>query len=258
LVLSYTRKIRRPNYQQLNPFVFYHDQYTYSAGNPGLQPYFDNYAELRYAYKQYFGVSSGFGYGANVVQGLTQAYGEVLISRPQNYILNRFFSLVPFVALQPVRWWNLHFNAVLIYILNNGSAQNVTVDQRVNVHEFETSNEFHISDSWSAELDGFFPGKQTFGQTQSDRAPVNISGGVRKSVLGDRGTLSVTFNDIFHSFYKMTTQTIDIAQVTAYSTRETDTRRIGIGFSYRFGKASNARKVRHDSGGAEDEQARSK
>ena len=276
LVLSYTRKIRRPGYQQLNPFLFYQDQYSYSAGNPGLQPYCDNYFELKYAYKQYFGVTAGFWYNANGVQGLTQAYGEVFVSRPRNYILSRCFSLIPYVALRPARWWDLHFNAVLIYILNNGTAGggtgaagsvtgaaggaagSVTVDQRTNVHEFETSNEFRISESWSAELDGFFPGKQTFGQTQSNRAPVNISGGVRKSILGDRGILSLNFNDIFHSFYKMATQTIDIAQVTAYSTKETDTRRIGIGFSYRFGKAANARKVRHDSGGAEDEQARSK
>ena len=255
-VLSYTKRIRRPGYQQLNPFLFYQDQYTYNAGNTGLQSYTAHYIELKYAYKQYFGVKAGYWYGANEAQPLIQAYGEVLITRPQNYILNRAWSLVPFVDLRPAKWWNLHFNAVLIYLLNNGSAPGVTIDQRTNVHEFETSNELKLADSWSAELDGFFPGKQTFAQTQSEKAPVNISGGIRKSILHGQGTLNLTFNDLFHTFYRGASRTIDIAQVTAYSTRETDTRRTGIAFSYHFGKAANARKVHHDNGGAEDEQSR--
>ena len=44
---SYSRRIDRPNYGQLNPFVFYLDPYTYEEGNPNLQPQFtDNIAYL--------------------------------------------------------------------------------------------------------------------------------------------------------------------------------------------------------------------
>jgi hypothetical protein len=258
LVMSYTQRIRRPGYQQLNPFVFYLDQYTYSAGNPSLQPYRTHFIELKYAYKQHFGVSAGFGYGANEAQNLTQVYGEVLITRPQNYILSRSWSVVPFVVLRPARWWDLHFNAVLIFLRNTGTAPGVTVDQRTNVHEFETSNAFRLSDSWSAELDGFFPGKQAFGQTQSERAVVNISGGIRKNILHGQGTINLTFNDLFHTFYRTEVATIDIAGVSARSTGERDTRRIGMAFSYHFGKTANARKSHHDNGGAEDEQFRTK
>ena len=36
--LNYGRRIDRPAYQDLNPFLFFLDQYTYQAGNPYLQP----------------------------------------------------------------------------------------------------------------------------------------------------------------------------------------------------------------------------
>jgi hypothetical protein len=130
----------------------------------------------------------------------------------------------------------------------------VTINQKTNVHEIETSNELKLSNSWSAELDGFFPGKQTFAQTKGDKAGYNISGGIRKSLFRGLGTVSFTINDLFHTLTSAY-QTIGISKVAAFSGRETDTRRIGIAFTYRFGKAANARK-RNTTGGAEDEKGR--
>lgn len=254
LVLSYNQRIRRPGYQQLNPFLFYRDQYTYTTGNPNLEPYYNEYYELRYSYRQYIGITTGYSVGNNESQQLTQAIGDVLTTRPYNFINNRTYSFVPYFSFEPTHWWTCRVNAVLLYILNNGGAGNVTIHQRTNLHEIETSNELQLSKDWSAEIDGFFPGKQAFGQSQGDKAGYNISGGIRKTVLHGQGTFSVNVNDIFHTL-NFGTQTIGINQVSAFSTRETDTRRIGIEFTYRFGKAANARK-RNTTGSAEDEKGR--
>src|SRR5678816_2955791 len=39
-VLNYGRRIQRPNYQDLNPFILFLDKYTFEQGNPNLQPQF--------------------------------------------------------------------------------------------------------------------------------------------------------------------------------------------------------------------------
>jgi len=254
LVLSYNERIRRPGYQQLNPFLFYHDQYTYTSGNPNLVPYFNQYFELKYSYKQYIGITAGYNTGNNESQSLTQASGDVLITRPYNFINNRTYALIPYFSFDPARWWTSRINAVLLYILNNGSADGVVINQKTNVHEIEISNELQLGHDWSAEVDGFFPGKQTFGQSQGDKAGYNISGGLRKSILNGQGSISMNVNDIFNSL-NFGSQTIGINQLSAFSTRQTDTRRIGAAFTYRFGKAVNARK-RNTSGSAEDEKGR--
>jgi hypothetical protein len=254
LVLSYNQRIRRPGYQQLNPFLFYHDQYSYSSGNPNLVPYYNEYYEVRYSCRQFIGVTAGYGVGNNESQPLTLATGDVLITRPYNFINNRTYSLVPYISVEPTRWWTFRLNAVLLYMLNNGSANDVTIHQKATEHEIETTNELQLGKDWSAEIDGFFPGKQTFGQSQGDKAGYNISGGIRKTVLNGQGTLSVNVNDIFHTL-NFGTRTIGISQVSAFSTRETDSRRVGIAFTYHFGKAANARK-RNTTGSAEDEKGR--
>jgi len=254
LVLSYNERIRRPGYQQLNPFLFYHDQYSYSAGNPDIVPYFNHYYELKYSYKQYISITTGYWVGNNESQSLTQASGDVFITRPANFINNRTYSLIPYFSFEPTPWWTFRINAVLLFLLNNGSAGDVVIHQKANQHEIETSDELQLSKDWSAEVDGFFPGKQAFGQSQGDKAGYNISAGIRKTILSGQGTLSVNVNDLFNKF-NFGGQTIGISQVSAFSTRASDTRRIGVAFTYRFGKAANARK-RNTNGSAEDEKGR--
>jgi hypothetical protein len=254
LVLSYNKRMRRPGYQQLNPFLFYRDPYTYSSGNPDLLPYFNHYIELKYTYKQYISVTAGYWIGNNQTTPVTIVSGDVFTTRSYNFLNNRTYSFIPYFSFDPTPWWTFHINAVLLYIINKGSAGGVTIDQLANVHEIETSNELRLSKTWSAELDGFFPGKQAFGQTQSD-AVYNISGGIQKTIWQGNGTIHLTMNDILHTLVNHS-QTIGVSQVSAFSTRRTDSRKVGVSFTYRFGKAANERKRNHNTGGAEDEKGR--
>jgi hypothetical protein len=57
LNFSYSRRIDRPNYQDLNPFRFYLDRFTYQQGNPYLQPQYTNSFQLTHVYKAPFSTS---------------------------------------------------------------------------------------------------------------------------------------------------------------------------------------------------------
>ena len=48
--LNFSRKIKRPNFFQLMPFVMFADRYNYRIGNPALTPEFVNMAEINYNY----------------------------------------------------------------------------------------------------------------------------------------------------------------------------------------------------------------
>lgn len=48
---SYGKRIRRPNYQSLNPFRVYVSSNTFSEGNPFLQPSFTDVFEFKHTYK---------------------------------------------------------------------------------------------------------------------------------------------------------------------------------------------------------------
>ncbi len=57
---SYTRRIKRPSYYMLNPFVTYIDAYTYQLGNTELTPEFNNDVELHFSWTQYLNVTFNF------------------------------------------------------------------------------------------------------------------------------------------------------------------------------------------------------
>lgn len=58
LQLNYSRKINRPNFFQLIPFIDYSDSLNLSKGNPGLIPEFTNLVEL--SYQNQYGKSHSF------------------------------------------------------------------------------------------------------------------------------------------------------------------------------------------------------
>ena len=49
--LSYSRRIDRPSYQNLNPFEFNLDKYTFQRGNPNLKPQYTNSFGITNIYK---------------------------------------------------------------------------------------------------------------------------------------------------------------------------------------------------------------
>ena len=57
---SYTRRIKRPSYWMLNPFITYVDAYSYQKGNTELTPEFNNDVELHFSWTQYLNVTFNF------------------------------------------------------------------------------------------------------------------------------------------------------------------------------------------------------
>ena len=74
--LSYGRRIERPDYQDLNPFQYQFDRYTYRQGNPELQPQFSHNFELSYNYKGELNVSANY-------TTITDIINDVLITRKE-------------------------------------------------------------------------------------------------------------------------------------------------------------------------------
>ena len=58
--LSYSKRINRPNYKDLNPYTIYYDSLSYIKGNPNLVPEISHSVELKLIYKKYASLSLGY------------------------------------------------------------------------------------------------------------------------------------------------------------------------------------------------------
>ncbi|MGP1515323.1 MAG: outer membrane beta-barrel protein [Bacteroidales bacterium] len=108
LSLSYTRRISRPEYNSLNPFVSKTSDYTYYKGNPYLDPEYTHKVSLNYAFRYMIFLTASYGYNANKINQTMMANPNTLIltQQPYNNGYSQDFNLglSSMLPLGPVEW----------------------------------------------------------------------------------------------------------------------------------------------------------
>jgi hypothetical protein len=210
--------------------------------------------ELKYDYKSIFGVDLGYVHVKQLIQSIVQPSEDVFITRPENFGTNYSFNVVSYLSADVVKGWHVNASLIFFHLVNTGIASGQAIDNHINTGELELNNQFRFSKNWSAELGGLYATSHLSGQTKT--GPLGgLSAGVQKIILKDKGTLRISANDIFHTNIRHDNTTV-AKQMVAVRTVKSDTQRIGIAFSYRFGKDTNNRKRNHTTGGAAEEQGR--
>ena len=208
---------------------------------------------MKYYYKSIFGVELAYLKINHLIQSIVQPVGDVFVNRPENFGFNYSFNLISWLSADIVKNWHVNASLIVFHLINKGTADDQIVNNNINSGELEISNQFRLSKKWSAEISGLYATSHLQGQTKTE--PFwHLEGGIQKMILKEKGTLKLSVNDIFHSIVRRDNTTAK--NLVARRIVETDTRRIGIAFSYRFGKDTNNRKRNHNTGGAAEEQGR--
>jgi outer membrane receptor protein involved in Fe transport len=257
--LSYGRRIERPGYQSLNPFQYQLDRYTYEQGNPDLQPQFSHNIELSYNYKGQLNLSVNY-------TSVTDIINDVLITKKQpgdsNYTtyqttLNIASSKnVGFSAnfnKQLKKWWSLNVFANLHNNQYNGVIDNENIRVSYTSINANLNSQFTFNKGWSAELSGFFNGKQLVSSAIFAYPMGMFSAGATKQILNKKGSIRLNLRDPFYLMhFKGST---DLSKGVTHVMAHWDNRRYIITFTYRFGKNGDQQPRRRTSG-ADDEKSR--
>ncbi|MET3608822.1 TonB-dependent receptor domain-containing protein [Mucilaginibacter rubeus] len=251
--LSYSRRIQRPNYQNLNPFQIRMDELTFFQGNPFLKPEYSNSFQLAYAWQQYLIASVGYMKTTNVVSPLTDSTSNNrIISSYQNIGDNQSVTFSLSSSLDINRWWSLFVNTNLYYQNYKGSLPNGTVNNSVTTFSANGSSTFKITPSFSTELSFFYRTPEVYGVLKNSSVG-EIDLGAKKSLFNDRASLRLSFSDLFHML-KLTSRSY-YSGLSLVSTQQPESQVFKIGFSYKFGR-SQIKAARNRSKGAEDESGR--
>ncbi|SFF01363.1 Outer membrane receptor proteins, mostly Fe transport [Chitinophaga sp. CF118] len=254
LAFSITRRINRPNYQLLNPFRFFRDQYTYTSGNPLLTPQYQYRYELKYQYKQKLRMTLSYNRFTDVIFQTTNVVDKILITKPEN--VNQGFMLLLNTGLSftPAAWWNLYTDILLSRIGLNGVTYGEKLNPRTYVARINVSNQFQFGKTWSAELGAYYASIDLNGQTFTD-AMFRANAGVQKKILKGKGSIRISVDDIFHSWVYHN-RSMSLKQTQYYQISESDTQRVGLSFSYSFGKDTFTRKSKHRDNALDEEKSR--
>jgi hypothetical protein len=253
LVLSYGRRIGRPNYGSLNPFTFFVDEFTYFTGNPFLRPQFTDNYKLAYSFRSLFTVAVAYNYTTDVQGETIHRTGDIFISTQGNIGQQKTLDLSVNTNFQPAKWWSVNLYAEVYNNTYQGAFYTGYLNQSQVTLSGNGNNQFTISPTWSAELSGFFDTGGTYGQFVTlPKGMLNAA--IQKKILNNKGSIKLTMRDILHSFSPSGTIT-NIADATATFHNFLDTRVATLAFTYSFGQSTTVPQKR-DTGGAESEQGR--
>jgi len=252
---SYSRKINRPNYQNLNPFVFYLDQYTYNEGNPNLKPEYANSLELSYLLKQKYSVALNYSHTSDVItQVLLQ--NEVKKSMYQTVLNLASAEVVSLTFNFPVtltKWWNMNNNVLGYYKqIKAPDLNGANLNSKQFSGNFYVQNNFTVTSQISADAGLMYSTPQIDGAFKI-KSMFNADAGLRYNFPNKMGNLKLGVSDVFHSQKARIFSTLpgNVYNLEQYGT----TTSARLTFTYRFGKMT-VKSERNRATGLDEEQRR--
>lgn len=261
LGISVSRRIDRPGYGQLNPFLFLIDVTTYATGRPGLLPQLTWSYELSYTVKN-LNFTLGYSHTTNNQNIAIAKFRDVFpnipseenvtVQIPINLESSDYFGLTVSAPVRITKWWNMINNGNIYYNHYNGNLGSTTLDNGKPVVDLRTNNTFTFKKGWTAELNASFNSGGQSGFMEFD-PQWGIAAGVQKTVLKNKGTVRFNITDIFWTNLPKAVITYNnyIEKWNAYR----ETRVANLTFTYRFGN-NKVQQARRRATASEEERQR--
>lgn len=250
--ISYSRRIDRPGYQQLNPFRYFLDPYNYMEGNPNLEPQLTNSVELSHTLMKMFTVALNYSHTQKAMTQISKQVDSTRTTfvRTENLESNDSYGVNLSVPIQITKWWYSSSNFNIFNNRYKGISSVGAVDKRLSSYTANTYNSMSLPHGWAFELNGYYNSKMVWGTLLVDPS-FSVSAGFRKSLFEDKITLRVNVNDVFHT--EIFNSEVKYLNVDADFNRVYDSQFIRFHVSYNFGKKSIPRARQREAGSKEEE-----
>lgn len=249
--LSYSRRIDRPAYQDLNPFEFKLDEYTFQKGNINLRPQYTNSFGITHTYKYKLNVNLNYSHVKDMFTQLidTAEKSKAFISK-KNLATQDIVSITisyPFQYKSYSLFTNISSNYSK-YHADFGTGRKVDLDAVG--FNFFAQNSLKFAKTWTAELSGFYNAPTIYQGSFKGKSIYSIDAGMQKQIMKGKATIKTSVSDIFRTMRFRATS--DFAgQSTRFGSRW-ESRQFKLSFNYRFGN-NGVKPARQRSGGADDE-----
>jgi len=241
LQFSYSKRIRRPRFWQLNPFGGIADRNNIRYGNPDLNPMYTNSFEIG-TLKRWngFTINPSIYYqrSTNIFEMITyRNLNNVIITMPVNLGSENRYGLELVSTYSPYKWWRLSADVNFYGFNQKGSYKNTNYDSSNNTWTSRLNSTMKFTD-FSLQSTLNYVGARTSGQTHTESvAWFNL--GMSKDFLNDKMTLTLNANNLFNS--RETKRFINGDKYALQVNSNNSQRRISATFIYRFNRSKKDR-----------------
>ncbi|SFW87183.1 Outer membrane receptor proteins, mostly Fe transport [Chitinophaga sancti] len=254
---AYSRRIDRPSYEDLNPFVYFLDQFTFSQGNPFLKPQYSNSFEVNYTLLDKYNASLSYVRIGQVISEVvkTDPVSKTLIFSYDNLAKQDVFSLALTAPISITRWWSslFFFNTNLNHIVTPDFDGN-PLDVRRLSYNFNVNETFTIDNATKCELNFGYQSPYITGTIFYNKPQYGLDFGLSRT-FSKHISASFSVKDIFHTRTRYFTSLLPNQHYQYFQLLETQIVRLTA--TYKFGN-SKIPKVKNGAGASEEEMNRIK
>lgn len=202
LQLTYSQRIRRPSFFELNPFFTFSDSRNFFSGNPNLQPeYTDSYeiGWIRYASMGTINAAIYYRNTEGLVQRIrtTDAVG-FSTTRPENMAVENATGLELNASIKPLKSWKVDANANLFYAQMKGEVEGISRENETTTLTARVSSRHTIAKAVDLQLQLNYRGPRS--TVQGDFKGITVLNlGANKEIFKEKGTITFSVKDVFNS-----------------------------------------------------------
>lgn len=229
---AFSRRIGRPSYPQLNPYMSMVDATTYEQGNMNLAPEKSSKLDLSYSHSgksvklfadAYLNHTSGY------ISQITKFQDELLVTTYINAESDVKTGLDLSLTLSPFRWMNATLSANTFYVDTKGSFEGAETDNRGWSNNSNILFDFAPGRTTDIQLQYFLTTPQYYPQlTTSLTHYMNI--GVKQRLLKGAMNVSILLTDVFNTYRWEVHSNNNVFDLTNQSTRKS--RMLWLGVTY--------------------------
>ena len=256
LGLTYSRRITRPNYNQLNPFQNYVDAHTSNMGNPDLKPSYSDNVSFTAGFGRYLTLMANYIYTKDqltVIPTLDPATGNQVMHYDNfgtTTLLGGGLAFTEF-PIGKLLTFSLNAHAYDYRSLDPNSTSRVVgqpsaptvYDKHSLLAQAYAVLTLNLPGNWKIQLDGYYSTPIVVGYLHtSSNELVNL--GVKKTAFEGRMLLSLQFNDIFRTM----SNSFDVHYangVTSSYEQSYLMQKVSLGLQWNFGTAQKPLRQRN-------------
>lgn len=247
---SYSKRITRPTYNDIAPYVFFWGPQTFSAGNTALYPAITDILASGYHSQQWI-----------VSLQMTRARNEIVTFQPeidhqsgsltyrsQNLKYLKTISITNSYTLPVAAWWEIQSNFTLQYQSGKTAHLSENITMQRFAYNMNIVNVFNLPKEFSIEISGMYQSKALSGI--SEFLPIgSLNAGIEKS-FGKKGILRLSMDDILNTnYWKIKTNSVD--NLDSYLDYKWHNRFIRVTYTRRLGN-NKLQSVKVKSGSEEE------
>lgn len=198
LGLSYSKRINRPNYGNLNPFEYFLDQYTFEKGNPYLRPEYTHAFDLSYTLLQRYNLSAGYSRTNDVIAESMNQNDETKqtwVSRDNLAKQDVWYANVN-APVKIAKWWDTNNNLNAFYMAFDGPLNGEQLHQGQFAWQLRSNHTFTIWPTFTAEASANYRSSLIYSVYRIG-AQWSIDAGLNKSFYDKKVNLKFSVSDVF-------------------------------------------------------------